>query len=328
MAENNSTDSNTGSDNTEASIPRPVRFWLLLILDVLAVTCTLFLLFHLFSKKILRQGLHNHVIIALLIVALWSQLIDIPSYITYLYLGYVWIQHPLFCSLWLFVALGLFNMIGMLMAFGSIERHILVFHSQWLRTQRKRMLIHYLPLFSVIFYGSVFYIVVCFFLHCENTFDYNQIWCSYTCFAGDTTFAMYDVIVNSIFPTLLIVIFSAALFIRYIWQKRRIQRGIQWRKHRKMAIQLLSVSSLHLMLNLPGLILITANLCGLPLAVDVTVQLYIYFLTYFIPLLLPYVCLASLPELWKKFKIHPICYRAMRLRLTTTVAPLNTNNRQ
>lgn len=129
MVENNSSDECTSVDTSEVPIPRSVRFWLLLILDIPAVTCTLFLLFHLLLKQTLRQALHNHVIIVLLIVALMSHLIDIPSYITFLRLSYVWIAKPAFCSFWSFVAIGLFDMLAMLMAFGSIERHILVFHS-------------------------------------------------------------------------------------------------------------------------------------------------------------------------------------------------------
>jgi hypothetical protein len=67
-----------------------------------------------------------------------------------------------------------------------------------------------------------------------------------------------------------------------------------------MVIQLLSISSLYLIFYLPLLILEAAHLCGLPAEIGGDAQLYAYFFTYFISLLSPYVCLASLPEVWKK----------------------------
>lgn len=158
---------------------------------------------------------------------------------------------------------------------------------------------------TVIIYCILFYVVVLFFPPCENIFDYNQAWCSYPCYYDNTNLAMYDTVVNAIFPTLLVVIFSLALFLRYVRQTRKMQRVILWRKHRKMVIQLLLISSLHLIFDLPVLILITAHLCGLPAEIGANAQLYTYFFTYFIPLFLPYVCLVSLPELWKKLRIHP-----------------------
>ncbi len=128
--------------------------------------------------------------------------------------------------------------------------------------------------------------------------------------------------VNAILPTLLIGIFSIALAVRYVRQKRRVQRTLRWRKHRRMVIQLLLISALHLILDLPVLILITAHLCGLPEDVGVEAQLYAYFLTYFIPLLLPYVCLASLPQIWKKIPRQALHWWTMRLQRTNTVAPM------
>ena len=134
----------------------------------------MFLLYHLFFNRTLRQALHNHVIIVLLIIALMCNLIDIPAYITYLSLGYVWISTSAFCNLWWFIDIGLFDMIAMLMAFATIERHILVFRRGWVSTQTKRFLLHYLPLTILIIYDTVFYLVVIIFPPCENVYDYSQ----------------------------------------------------------------------------------------------------------------------------------------------------------
>jgi hypothetical protein len=116
---------------------------------------------------------------------------------------------------------------------------------------------------------------------------------------------MYDAIMNFIIPILLIIIFNILLLLRYINQKRRLQRAIQWRQCRKMVIQILLISNLFLIFYLPLLILVAAHLCGLPPEIGGDAQLYAFFLAYFIGLLSPYVCLASLPEVWKKVKVRP-----------------------
>jgi hypothetical protein len=305
MADNSSTNDDTTWTNVEVPIPRKIRFWLMIIFDIPAVVCTLFLLYNLFVNRTLRQSLNNHSIIVLLIIVLMSDVIDIPSYISFVYLGYVWLSTPSFCFFWWFVDIGLFDMIAILMAFATIERHILVFHSGWISTRRKRFFVHYIPLTLVIIYDILFYIYVLFFPPCENVFDYTQSWCSYPCYYDNQIVAMYDTIVNCIFPTSLIVIFSILLLVRYIRQKRRFQQAIQWRKCRKMVIQLLLISNLYLIFYLPLLSLMTLHLCGLPSEIGANAELYAYFFSYFISLLSPYVCLASLPELWRKIKIHP-----------------------
>lgn len=311
-------------DNTEVPIPRPVRFWLLLVFNSSALACTLFVLFHLLSQHRLRQSPNNYVIIGLLSIALMSNLIDIPSYLTFLRLGYVWPASTIFCSFWWLVSIGLFDTIAILMAFGAIEKHILIFHQNWVSTWRKRCLVHHLPFLLVTSYSLTFYIVVLLFPSCENVFDYEQAWCGSPCYYDDTVLAAYDSVVNAMLPTLLIAIFSIALVVRFIRQRRRVQRTLQWRKHRRMVVQLVLTSSLHLLFDLPVLILITAHLCGLPRDVGAEAQLYAYFLTYFIPLLLPYVCLAGLPEIHKKISFDPRQWWTVRLRRTRAVAPTIT----
>ncbi|CAF1096545.1 unnamed protein product [Rotaria sordida] len=84
-------------DYTNIYIPREVRFWILLSFNIISLVCSLFQLFHLLTKRILRIALNNHSIIGILFTGLSSQMIDIPFFIIYLRLGYVWFQTPFFC---------------------------------------------------------------------------------------------------------------------------------------------------------------------------------------------------------------------------------------
>lgn len=305
----------------EMSMPRMARFWLLLAFELPGLICTLFLLFHLLMDRALRSALHNHVVVLLLFAALITQLIDIPAYLVFIIHGRVWPPHPLFCQLWWFVNVGIFLMTSILMAYASIERHILVFHDRLVSTQKRRLIFHYLPLITILLYGFIYYIVIIFFPSCEQIYDYSQAWCSYPCYFDEKILSIYDAVVNSILSIILTSLFSITLLVRVIYQKTRLHQPVRWHKHRKMTIQLLSIVSLYLVINLPVPVLISAHLLGLPPDVGVQAQLYSYFLCYFIPLLLPYVTLGSSSEMRKKATTIFVRLGVRRQQLTTTVAP-------
>jgi hypothetical protein len=95
-----------------------IKFGILLSLQIPSVLCYLFLLFHLLFKRSMRRSLNNHVFIVLLFIGL----------------------------IWNFLDLFLYSLTNVLMLWASIERHILIFHKSILNIQRKRFIIHYLPL--------------------------------------------------------------------------------------------------------------------------------------------------------------------------------------
>ncbi|CAF5036316.1 unnamed protein product, partial [Rotaria sp. Silwood1] len=74
--------------------------WLLIIILIPSIICSFLHLYHLISKRTLRVALNNHPIIALICTTFFIQLIDIPLYIHYLRLGYVWPQTAVYCVIW------------------------------------------------------------------------------------------------------------------------------------------------------------------------------------------------------------------------------------
>ena len=314
--QNDSSNETWSNIDPEFSLPSFVRFWLIIIFDVPSLACSLILLYHLIIDITLRKSLNNHVIIVLLLIGFFSQLIDDPFYLNYIRIGYVWPQISFSCLIWWFAATGISNLTNILMAWASIERHILVFHDQWLRTKKKRFFIHYLPLLTIILYGFVYYIIILSIFSCDNMYSYTQEWCLYPCYYDNETLALYDTIVNSIIPTPIIILFSITLIIRVIKQKQTLHRHVQWRKYRRMIIQLLSISAMFLLFNLPMTSLVLAQVCGLPIGATGQFEYYTYYLYRFISLLMPFVCLISLPEIRKKIK------QMIILRTTiNTVAP-------
>ena len=284
------------------SLPETVRFWLLLVFEIPSLCCSLLILAHLLVDRWSRKSLHNHVIIALLIVGLFSQLIDVPFYLNFVRTHYVSPASSLTCFLWWFAATGISNITNLLMAWASIERHILVFHDRWLMSKGGRFLIHYLPLITILLYGFIYYIVILSVYQCENLTAFDQDWCSYPCFYNDGQLAMYDTIANSIVPTPIIVFFCCFLLFRVIHRKRVHRQRFRWRKYRVMVIQLFSISAMFLFFNLPMTILLLADLLGLSLTNIDQLMFYTYFLYHYVSLLMPFVCLLSLPEVRKKIR--------------------------
>ncbi len=59
----NGSDSGDTFDTIEISLPRSVRFWILILFDILSVICSFILLIYLFGNRKARCALNNDVII-------------------------------------------------------------------------------------------------------------------------------------------------------------------------------------------------------------------------------------------------------------------------
>ena len=278
------------------------RLWLLLPFVPLSMLCSLFLLAHLLGMRSLRQPIHNHAIIVVLILGLVYVSFNIPGAITFYRLGgVVWPQLPGYCLLWLFVDYGVYNTITVLLAWASFERHILVFHHRLLNTRLRKFLIHYVPLLSLLIYMNIFYILVVFLLPCTNNWDYASDVCGdYGCYHDINLLAYWELYLHGLIPVLLIVIFNITLLLRVLCHKLALRQPIRWKKHRKMAIQLLCISALYLTVNLPLFCLTMGRLLGFNAADDLWEILF--YSTDHVIMFVPFMCLGCLPELWQKLR--------------------------
>ena len=308
---NNTTIDETSFDSTEISLPRSVRFWILLLFDILSLACAFYLLFHLCFSRLLRQSIGNHVIIILLILGLTTQCIDVPLYLSFiLHDGYVQPALPVTCLVWWFAAFGMYNGGTILMAWAAIERHFIVFHYRLISNQRGRFFSHYLPLTFLLLYIFIFYIYVLFIFPCEESYEYRLPICNaYPCYQEDAFLGMWEFIMNNIVPSVFVAVFSVALLIRVIRQKRRLHQHVQWHRQRRMIIQLVAISVLNIVINVPLNIVSLARLCGLPANYGVEAQQYFYFSCYFLIFLFPFVCLFAYPEIWKKGPLKNCCHK-------------------
>jgi hypothetical protein len=218
------------------TIALPVRFCLMLIVEIPSLFCTLFLLYHLIFGRPLRLALKNHVTIVVLILTLLYELINIPANWNHYRTTKIWPPSPGIClTIWM-IGFGGHNTCEILVAWALVERHILTFYHQLLNTRTVSISFDSLNCF--------FYIKAILFSDCENQFFYNSIACgAFPCYQADHFLAMWDVFVNSSIPTLLIGLFRLALLLRAIIQKGSLGRQQEWGRYRKMITQLLSLAT-------------------------------------------------------------------------------------
>lgn len=305
----NSTVSET-FDYYYVSMSPTLRIWLMTVIDVISLGCSLIVLYQMFTKKALRESLHNHAFIALTLAGLGTQLIDIPFYVNYLRLGYVWPSTPLACLVWWYVDIGLFEATILLVVWASLERHILIFHERWLSTTVRRYLFHFFPIMIFAMYPLLFTLFCLIFVTCDDAFvfNYSNAWCSFNpCFYRETLLSFYDNIVHWMLPSIVIAFLNTSLIIRVVWHRRiHLGQPIQWRKHRKMIIQLLSVSIIFVIFNLPVAIYYILMLFKvLPENIDPQIYAYFYLICYLPVLLMPLFVLFSMPKaywwnIWKR----------------------------
>ena len=241
-------------------------------------------------------------IILLLICGLIEELTDMLWTIYFTCAGTVLSSTPAFCSTWVFVGPTAYIATYILMAWASIERHILVFYPNWFRSKTKCLFFHYLPLAICILWPVLFYFVILIILPCDVTFNYNKKYCGrYNCLINIPWATWTDSIGNYIIPAFTTVIFSVALFVRVLYNRYRIRGRIDWRNYKKLAGQLLPISILYLLLQFPPTILYAAYTFGLlPWSVGADYYSDSFFFSYWVILFTPFASIISLPDLKMK----------------------------
>lgn len=286
-------------------IPPIVRFWIYLVFNICSIICSLFVLYQFFSIRTLYYALHNHVIIVLLCTGLLKELISIPWTLYRNHVGVALGNTGLFYLFSFFFDYALFTTQLMLVAWATLERHVLIFHDKWLKTKRQRFFFHYFPITAILIYCLIFYSVVIFGSFCKNNFvSYLAggyiIPCAYT----NAILTVWELLVHQLVPTLIITVFSIAIIVRTIRQKQRIHQPIIWRKYRMMTIQMISISVLYLIFNTPWVVTMFIFQNDLAKQRTRVYTAYGLFFRDFIIFAYPFLCFSSCAEIRKKFRCH------------------------
>jgi hypothetical protein len=295
----------TSSSSTTMDLSNQIKYIVMQICYIPSIICSIFTLTHLFWNRTLRLALHNHISLALLIISTFDLLLNHPLTLNYLRIGRVIPSNDTICLFWNFVNSMLTIACFLTMAWGSVERHLLIFYSTLFVTRRQRILFHYIPLLSMAFiYPFISNIVISLLYPCKNQFNMVSLFCGYTCALKIQSVALYARIAHNFVPTFIVVGSTVTLIVRVIMQRRQVQRDqFKWRRYRRMIIQLLALATLFLILTMPAtLVSIVQNCCQPTFAASVQIP-YLNFLVRFLTIFMPFICLSLLPEIWPKLII-------------------------
>ncbi|CAF4798814.1 unnamed protein product [Rotaria socialis] len=171
-------------------------------------------------NRVSRIALHNHIIIAITVLNFICLSTNVPS-LLYIYRnGVVWLEVPFFCRIWKFIDAVTYVGVARLVAWASIERHILIFHDQWVLTRAKRTLIHYIPIILILVYTTMCYLIINVTISCNIQYYESFPFCTYSSCAYNFTLALVEFATSGIPNALIIAFFSVGLMIRVIRQKK------------------------------------------------------------------------------------------------------------
>ena len=289
------------SDDEYPSLYR-VKFILLLFLQIPSIIVSLVIFFFYKKRPYLLKNIRHQSLLILLAVNFLQLTVDMPMPIHFYHLGYISPATSSYCTWWTFFEYNVEVISALLMCVISIQRHFLIFNHHLFGIPWKRVLLHHLPILVCVIYPITLYLVLIVFAKCDGTqWDYSSSVCGYAnChLVYSEALATFDWTAQNGLPTMIILFANIILLIRVIRQKLRFQRGIHWRKQRRMTLQLLSISILFLISWLPSLIIGLAQiLFNRSFAVDIQKN-YTIELIYLVCFFLPWISLAQLP----RFKI-------------------------
>ena len=306
-----------------------IQFWIFLIIFIVSVICGLILLVDYLLHRERRRALDNHVDIIILVINLVYQFTDILFFIYYFRTFQRISSARSFRLFWAYMDWTFFALQVILFAWATVERHILIFHDQLVATKRRRLLFHYLPPVIIVCYCIIYYTLVIFASNCENVDPDDPAPSLYPCgFVQNSALYLYETIVNQISCLVLIVISSLALLLRVVWHKYRVHQQVRWRRHRRMAIQLLSITLLYLLFPVPYFFITFLYLCGMPTAIGADFMRYSAYFPLYNLILYPIILAASTPEFRQKFRKitgHIGCARPAT-NIETSVGQRRTGN--
>jgi hypothetical protein len=251
------------------------------------------------------------------------ELTDVPFILNFYRFGTTWKLTVRFSQFWTFIDYGFYSAQAILFAWATVERHILIFNDGWVSTKKKRFFLHYLPVIIILTYCFIYYLTVVVFLSCPYMNSQSPInGVPAPCLYDQGFSVTWDLVCHQIIPTFVIEISSIALLVRVLYQNGRVRQRIQWRKQRKMAIQLLSITLLYQLLNFPWSFIEFCQLVNLPVDVEHKAFTVAYFLPYYLISCFPFVCCGTLPELQKKLNKLLFWQRQRRI-VGPTMIPMN-----
>ena len=283
-----------------------VKFSVMISFQIGSIFTSLIIFTSFALNRQVRIDSRNHSLLLLLIISFLQVLTDLPMPIDFFRLnGIVQPATSAYCIWWIWYEFSLNKINITLMAWISVERHLLIFHSPFIQhmTAWKRRALHIGPLVVCVVWGPMFYLLtVIISPMCVNTRYFDQLLCGLPCYLS-TNWGTFDLFVDVIAPIFIIFLSNLALFSRVIHQEKLMTGRVTQnsRSQRKMASQLALISILYLIVWLPVSIVQLGEIYISRTFLSNYLNLF-NFLLYFVPLLLPVIYLVSTFQAIKQMK--------------------------
>ena len=294
-------------------ISNSARFWLYLIPVIPSIICAMLRLYRLRISRTFGTTLRNHDKFLLLSCVLIGELFDVTWHIHYYHTGTVLSSTPSFCIVWAFIGSATSVSSSFLIAWTSIERHIVTFYPEWLLTRTKRFFFHYIPLSACILYPTVFYFVIFCTISCDVPFDYNSRLCNRSeCIFRSHSIALWDSFIHYVMPVCATVIFTVALLARVVYYRHRIYERVEWDKYKRIAIKMLPTFVFYILLQFPPMVLYAAYSTGLSRSVAADYYNDCTYFRYWIILFIPFVYSTPSSERQRKHRTIFVFWKKRR----------------
>ena len=212
--------------------------------------------------------------------------------------GYVWPRSEVFCQIWQSIEYSFTTCVIWCTAIFTVERHIFIFHPNYLRSQRQRLIFHFIPLISINLYVILFYILTVFLYECDGRIDFGKFLCGHQCLDTNGSISRFNWLFNILTPVFIIIFGSLFLLIRILWKRRTMQRNLRnWSKNWKMSIQLLGVASIYTVIWLPLAIISFILISHKDNHFVKSAEEYLHFVTYACEFSVPIVALCFSSQL-------------------------------
>ncbi|CAF3616970.1 unnamed protein product [Rotaria sordida] len=313
------------------SIFNRIKLGIFIPFQIPSIICHIFLIYHLIFNRQLRRALQNHVILIFLITNCLLITIDLSMAYYFLNNNLIKENNLNFCLAWNFINSFLSNLSVFLMMWASFERHLFIFYDrQIFNNKLKRFIFHYIPIIILIIYTLIFYfIIIIISPFCSNIehFDYNEVFCHRACYIHHVIIlSSIDLLIHKILCSILIFFFSLFLLIRIVYKKKQRNQIIRWHRHKRMTIQIISISTLYFIGILPSAIaeslhiFVKSNYDGGESVIQDELFLYLFYL---ISLIIPFISLMSFPEVYQKLRFL-LCLK----RRTNTISKITYSVRR
>ncbi len=289
------------------SLTYSVKFAVLISLEIPSVLISLliFIYFGIYRRTRIKD--HHHSILLLLLINFFQVVTDLPMPMSFFHWnGIVQPATSAYCIWWIWYEFSLNTTNGILMAWISVERHILIFHSNAIQNipAWKRKLLRIVPLIFCTLWGPLYYMLtVIISPMCIPAFNFNSLLCGLPCYLF-TSWEAFDLFVDVISPVLIIFLCNLALFLRVVYQNMVVIGRVgnnNWKRQRKLAFQLGLISIVYLAIWIPVSIIQLGQIYISPTFLLDYLHTF-NFLVYIVPLILPMICLLSMPEILTQLK--------------------------